>query len=55
MRSIDTILDDKGNQYLLKDLDKTEENQFGEIRIQEKYDIDLNISELNNFLKRKPS
>ena len=48
MRSIDTILDKEGLPISTEDLG---EDAFQPGGLQQKYDIDLNISELNDFLK----
>lgn len=50
MRSVDTILDEEGLPISTEDLG---DEAFGPDGLQEKYDIDLNISELNNFVKRE--
>ena len=49
MRSIDTVLDENGLPISTEDLG---EEAFQPGGIQDKYDIDLNTSELNNFVKR---
>jgi len=49
MRSIDTVLDKDGLPIPTKDLG---EDAFTPGRLQDEYDIDLNTSELNNFVKR---
>ena len=49
MRSIDTLLDEEGLPISTEDLG---DEAFGQGGLQDKYDIDLNTSELNNFVKR---